>query len=57
MPWVVKLGGNPDLLTGYTRVLDTLADLLLVAVGKRGVNVAVSSLERGLDGFADLTGL
>lgn len=57
VPWVVKLRSDPDLLTGDTGVLDTLTDLLLVAVGKRGVDVAVSSLERGLDGFADLTGL
>ena len=57
MPWVVKLGGDPDLLTGDTRVLDTETNLSLVAVGESGVDVTVASEESGLDGFANLVGL
>ena len=57
MPWVVKLGGDPDLLTGDTRVLDTETNLSLVAVGEGSVNVTVASEESGLDGFANLVGL
>ena len=57
VPWVVKLGGNPDLLTGDTRVLDAETDLSLVAVGQGSVDVAVTSEESGLDGFANLVGL
>jgi hypothetical protein len=57
VPWVVELGSDPDLLTGNTRVLDTLADFLLVSVCKRGVDVTVSTLECSLDGFADLARL
>ena len=57
VPWVVELGGQPDLLTGDTRVLDSLSDLVLVAVSESGINVAVSGEERSLDGFADLVWL
>lgn len=57
VPGVVKLGGNPDLLTGDTGVLDTESDLSLVAVGKSSVDVTVTSEESGLDGFANLVGL
>ena len=57
MPGVVKLGGDPDLLTGDTRVLDTETNLSLVAVGESSVDVTVTSEESGLDGFADLVGL
>jgi hypothetical protein len=57
VPGVVKLGGNPDLLTGDTRVLDTETDLSLVAVGEGSVDVTVASEESGLDSFANLVGL
>ena len=57
VPGVVKLGGNPDLFTRDTRVLDTETDLSLVAVGEGSVNVTVASEESGLDGFANLVGL
>lgn len=57
VPGVVKLSGDPDLLSGDARVLDTLADLVLVAVGEGSVDVAVSSEEGSLDGIADLVGL
>ena len=57
VPWVVKLGGDPDLLTGDTRVLDTETNFGLVAVGEGGVDVTVASEESGLDGFANLVGL
>jgi hypothetical protein len=54
VPWVVELCGDPDLLTGNAGVLDTLTDLLLVAVGKSGIDVAVTALKSGLDSVADL---
>jgi hypothetical protein len=57
VPGVVKLGGDPDLFTGDARVLDTETDLVLVAVGKSSVNVAVASEESSLDGLANLVGL
>lgn len=57
MPWVVKLGGDPDLFTRDAGVLDTLTDLLLVAIGKSGIDVTVTSLKSGLDSLADLTRL
>lgn len=37
MVGVVKLGGDPDLLSGNTRVLDTLSNLSLVSVGSGSV--------------------
>jgi hypothetical protein len=57
VPGVVKLGGDPDLLAGDTRVLDTETDLSLVAVGESSVNVTVTSEESGLDSLANLVGL
>jgi hypothetical protein len=57
VPWVVELCGDPDLLTGNAGVLDTLTDLLLVAVGKGGIDVAVTTLKSGLHSIADLTRL
>jgi hypothetical protein len=42
VPWVVELGGNPDLLTWYTRIFDALADFFFVAIGKSSVDVAVA---------------
>ena len=57
VPGVVKLGGDPDLLTRDTRVLDAETDLSLVAVGEGSVNVTVASEKSGLDGLANLVGL
>lgn len=57
VPGVVELGGEPDFLARHARRPDALADLLLVAIGKGSVNVAVASPEGGLDGLLDLTGL
>jgi hypothetical protein len=57
VPGVVKLGSDPDLLTGDTRVLDTETNLSLVAVGESSVNVTVTSEESGLDSLANLVGL
>lgn len=57
VPGVVKLGGDPDLLAGDARVLDTQTDLSLVAVGKSSVNVTVASEESSLDSLANLVGL
>jgi len=57
MPRIIQLSSYPYLLAGDTRVFDALANLLLVAVGKSGVDVSVSSLESGLDCLANLTRL
>lgn len=57
VPWVVELGGEPDLGARDTRVLDAVADFLLVAVGGGSVNVTVARLEGNLDGVTDLVGL
>ena len=57
VPWVVKLGCHPDLISWDARVLDALADLVLVAVGEGSVDVAVAGLEGSLDSLADLVGL
>jgi hypothetical protein len=56
VPRVVELGGDPDLLARYAGVLDALADLVLVAICKRSVDVSVTCLQSRLDGFADLVG-
>lgn len=42
MPWVVELGGEPDLLARNAGVLDSETDFGFVAVGKSCVNVTVS---------------
>ena len=57
MPWVVQLGSDPDLLTWDAGVLDSLANLVLVAVRQCGVDVAVTFLESDLDGIANFVGL
>lgn len=57
MPGVVELGGQPDLLAGHARGLDALPDLLLIAVGKGGVDVAVARAQSVLNGDGDLVGL
>lgn len=54
---VVELRREEDLLAGHARRLDTLADLALVPVRGRGVDVPVPSLERDLDGLLDETRL
>lgn len=57
VPGVVELGGNPNLFTGNTRVLDSLADLMLVSVRQCGINVSVALLQRHLDSLAHFVGL
>jgi hypothetical protein len=39
------LGLDKDFFARYARVADALADLFLVAVGGRGIDVAVASLQ------------
>ena len=34
VPWVVQLGGDPDLATGDTRIDDALSDFSFVAISK-----------------------
>jgi hypothetical protein len=57
VPRVVELSGDPDLLTGNTRILDSLADLMLVSVGQCGINVSVALLQRHLDSLPYFVGL
>lgn len=42
VPGVVQLGGHPDLFAGNTRLLDTLANLCFVAIGKSAAHPLVS---------------
>lgn len=39
VPWVIELGGDPDLLTRNTGVLDAQTDFLLVSVGEGTVDM------------------
>lgn len=57
VPWVIKLGGEPDVLARDARGLDAVADLLLVAVGVGSVDVAVAGAQGGFNGDGDLVGL
>lgn len=57
VPGVVQLGGEPDLLAGHAGVPNTSANLSLVAVGQRGVDVAVALQQGVLDSLTDLIGL
>lgn len=54
---VVELRREEDLLAGYARVLDSLADLALVAVRGRSVDVPVARLQGDLDGLLNLARL
>lgn len=57
VPGVVQLGGEPDLVAGDARVLDTGTNLGLVAVGEGGIDVTVAG-EKGIPhGHANLIGL
>lgn len=47
---VPELGGDEDLVTRHTAVIDTLANSLLGAVDARSVDVAVASLQSDFDG-------
>lgn len=53
VPGVVQLGSEPDLVSWYTRVLDSAADFGFIAIRKSGVDVAVSGSERILDCLLD----
>lgn len=57
VPWVVQLGGDPDLIAGHAGILDSSANLGLVAVGQSSVDVAVASEQSILDSHADFVGL
>ena len=54
MPGVVKLGRDPNFFSGDTTILDALPDLVLVAIGKSGIDVAVPSLQGCFDRLTDL---
>lgn len=54
VPRVVELGGDPDLGARDAAVADAGADLGLVAVGERRVDVAVAVLEGREDGVVHL---
>jgi len=50
-----KLRGDPNLLTGDTRELDSLSDLVFVLVTPGAVNVTVTRLESVAHGITNLT--
>jgi hypothetical protein len=49
VPWVVQLGGEPDLAAGYAGGLDAGADFGLVLVGEGGVDVAFGEVRNRRD--------
>lgn len=57
VPGVVELSGEPDLLAGHARVLNTGTNLSLVAVSKGSVDVTVTLQQGILDSDPDLIGL
>jgi hypothetical protein len=57
VPWVVELSGDPKLVAGNTRVLDTLTDLFLIAIGESSVDVTVASVDSCRNSRANLTRL
>jgi len=57
VPWIVKLGGDPNLLARNARILDPFTDLLLVPVRKSSIDVAVARKERSFYSFTNLTRL
>ena len=54
VPGVVQFGGEPDLVAGHARVLDTRTNFGLVAISQSSVNVAVTGEKSVLDGLTDL---
>ena len=52
MPCIVELGGNPDFTSRNTGVLDTLANLMLVAIGEGSIDVPISFLESDFHSIA-----
>lgn len=56
VPWVVELGGQPDVFAGHTRVLDALANLGLISICKSSIDVAVARLQSMLDCSANFAG-
>jgi hypothetical protein len=73
VPWIVELGGDPDLASWNTGVLDSETNFMLIAICERPgvcvrlilflsrlysrVNVAITRLQRNFDSFSDLVGL
>ena len=57
MPGIVELGSDPDLAPGDAGVFDSLPNLLFVAIGQCGINVAISGLQRNFDNVCDFIGL
>lgn len=55
--YILELGCEEKIAPGHARGLDSVADLLLVAVGGRGVNVAITGLQSNLDSRLDFVGL
>jgi hypothetical protein len=55
VPCVVELGGDPDLFARDTRVLDSLAYFVLVAVCEGSVDVTITCEKSVLDCVADLS--
>jgi len=57
VPGVIELSGEPDLLAGHARVLDTGTDLGLVAVSKGSIDVTVALQQGILHSNPNLIGL
>lgn len=57
MPGIVELSRHPNLAARDAGVLDSLADLVFIAIRQRGINVTISNLERHFDNMGDFVGL
>ena len=57
VPRVVQLGCDPDLFTRHARILNALANLGLVSVRERSIDVTIALLKSDFDGIANLIGL
>lgn len=46
VPWIIELGGDPDLFSGNARVFDALADFVLVPICKSSVVCQTIALKK-----------
>lgn len=57
VPRVVEFGGDPNFFARDARVLDALANLVLIAIRQSSVDVSITRLQSSFHGLADLVGL
>jgi len=57
VPWVVQLSRNPDFLARDTGILDSLANLMFIAIRKSSIDMSIPLLQSNFYSFAHLIGL